>query len=173
MPLLEPTKELLRYLSANPGTRARIAAHPNRALLYAGAFFKPMWRELEQLRLTKHEIASKDLLPDVLQRINTPGQPFPNLLSWAKSLDNLLPWEQNGFVAWRALSGIYASNAIGAVSFYVGSGVSKTDKVFAATELPVLMRNPNVDSLTKDVLSFYQRCIQSGDTAINFGYIAG
>jgi hypothetical protein len=30
-------------------------------------------------------------------------------LVWAKSLDRLVPWEQNGFIAWRALSGIFAA----------------------------------------------------------------
>jgi len=71
------------------------------------------------------------------------------------------------------LSGIYASKAIGSVSFYIGSGVSKSNKVFAATEIPVLLRNPHVDPVTKDILSYYQRCIQSGQTAINFGFIGG
>jgi len=173
VPLLQPTKDLLRYLRNNPGVRSRIAAAPNRTLLYAGSYFRPIWREVEQLRLINREIATKDLLPDVLGRIFTPGQPYPTLLLWAKSLDSLVPWEHNGFVAWRALSGIFASNAIGTVSFCVGSGVAKADKVFAATELPVLLRNPNIDSLTRDVLGYYERCIQTGQTAINFGFLGG
>jgi hypothetical protein len=173
VPLLQPTKDLLRYLRENPRVRFQIAAQPNRTLLYAGSYFMPMWRELEQLRLTNREIASKDLLPDVLGRIATPGRLQPTLLAWAKSLDSLVSWEHNGFVAWRALSGIFAANATGVVSFYVGSGVARADKVFAATEISVLLRNPNISPLTRDVLAYYQRCIQSRVTDLNFGFIGG
>ena len=71
------------------------------------------------------------------------------------------------------MSGIFAANAVGPVSFYVGSGINKKDKVFAATEIPVLLRNPNVDALTKDVLAYYQRCVQNKQQGINFGFISG
>jgi hypothetical protein len=40
----------------------------------------------------------------VLARIPTPG-PHPTLLAWAKAIDALQPWKDNGFVAWRALFG--------------------------------------------------------------------
>jgi hypothetical protein len=93
------------------------------------------------------------------------------LLAWVKALDSLAPWKENGYTAWRALSGIFAANAIGTVSFYIGSSVTRAGKVFVATELPVLMRNPNVDAVTRDVLSYYQRCVQNGRSAINFGFI--
>jgi hypothetical protein len=49
-------------------------------------------------------VASKQLLPDVLAKIPTPGQPHPTLLAWAKALDALVPWKDNGFIVWRALS---------------------------------------------------------------------
>jgi hypothetical protein len=173
MALQQPIKDLLSFLRRNPGIRMRIAAPPDSTLLYAGAFFRPVWQELERLRASHPELAAKRLLPDVLAQIPTPGQPAPTLLAWAKSLDSLVPWSANGFIAWRALSGIYASNAVGAVSFYVGSGITKAGKVFAATEVPVLLRNSNVDAVTKDILGYYQRCIQSGQSAVNFGFVAG
>jgi hypothetical protein len=173
MPLLQPTKDLLVFLQKNPTVRTRIAAPPNATLLYAGNFFRPIWQELEQLKRMNRDLASKRTLPEVLAGIPTPGQPHATLLAWAKSLDALTPWKENGYIAWRALSGIYASHAIGTVSFYVGSGISKSDKVFAATEVSVLMRNPNVDGVTKDVLQYLQRCIQSGQRAINFGFVGG
>jgi len=172
MPLQQPVKDLLRFLQKNRAVRSRIAAPPDGTLLYAGSFFRPVWRELEQIGLSNRELAGKHSLPDVLGRIATPGQPGGTLLEWAKSLDALAPWNQNGFIAWRALSGIYASNAVGKVSFYVGSGISPANKVFAATELTVLLRNPKVDALTKDILGYYQRCIRSGQAAINFGFIS-
>lgn len=168
-----PTKQLLRYLHSNPGVRARIAAPPGRTLLYAGSFVRPMWRELEQLKYTSIDVASKVMLPEVLAGIHTTDQPHQTLLTWVKTLDELQPWDANGFVAWRALSGIFASNASGPVSFAIGSGVTRDDKVFAATELPVLLRNPNIDTLTKDILAYYQRCVQQGRAAMNFGFIGG
>ena len=164
MPLLAQTKAMLSFLQKNPAIRARIAAPPNTTLLYAGNFFRPVWQEIEQLKRTNQAIASKRLLPDVLAAIQTPGQAHPNLLAWAKSLDNptLAPWKENGFVGWRALSGIFAANAVGSVSFCIGSGISKGEKVFAATELPVMARNLNVDPVTKDILAYYQRCLAWG-----------
>lgn len=173
MPMFPQTKELLNYLQKNPAIRARIAAPPSKTLLYAGNFFKPIWQELDQLKRSNSQIASKVLLPDVLATIQTPGQAHPTLLVWAKALDALTPWKENGFIVWRALSGIFVSNAIGTVSFYIGSNVSKNEKVFAATEINVLIRNPNVDAVTKDMLGYYQRCIQSGQSAINAGFIGG
>ena len=173
MTLQRPVKELLSFLQQNPGIRMRIAAPANCTLLYAGEFFRPVWKELEHLRALHPELATKRLLPDVLAQIATPGQAAPNLLAWSESLDSLIPWSANGFVAWRALSGIYASNALGAVSFCVGSGISKASKVFAATEVPVLLRNTRVNAVTKDLLSYYQRCVQSGQSAVNLGFIAG
>ena len=173
MALLQPTKDLMVFLQNNPGVRSQIAAPPNATLLYAGNFIRPMWQELAQLKLSLPQAATKQILPDVLARINTPVQPHPNLLAWAKALDNLAPWKENGFIAWRALSGIFASNACGSVSFCVGSNVTKSDKVFAATEVAVLLRNPNVDTNTRNILEYYQRCINSGQSAINFGFIGG
>ena len=173
MALLQPVRELLSFLQKNAALRARIAAPPNATLLYAGRFFRPVWKEIEQLRVSRPEVASKTLLPDVLSRIATPGQSHPHLLGWAKALDALSPWHENGFIVWRALSGIFAANAVGAVSFYIGSGVTRDDKVFAATELPVLLRNPNVDATTKDLLAYFQRCVQRGQAEINLGFMAG
>lgn len=173
MSLLPETKELLSFLQKNPGIRAKIAAPQNATLLYAGNFIRPVWQELEQLKRTNSALAMKQVLPDVLARIQTPGQVHPTLLTWAKALDALAPWKENGFIAWRALSGLFAANAIGTVSFYIGSNIAKSEKVFTATELPVLARNPNVDPITKDILAYYQRCVQSGQTAVNFGYRGG
>ena len=150
MSLLQPTKDLLVFLKKNPAVRSRIAAPPNRTLLYAGNFFRPIWMELEQLKRTNRDVASKRTLPEVLAGIPTPGQPHATLLAWAN-----------------------ASNAIGTVSFCVGSGITRQDKVFAATEVSVLMRNPKVDGVTKDVLNYYQRCIKTGQQAVNFGFIGG
>ena len=165
----QSTKDLLSFLRQNPQVRTRIAAPPNQTLLYAGNFFRPVWQEIEQLKLRSPEAASKKLLPEVLATIATPGQPYPNLLVWAKALDNLQPWRENGFIAWRALSGIYASNAVGAVSLQVGSGIDKANKVLAATEIPVLLRNANIDPLTRDIVEYYQRCIRLGQPTVNLG----
>src|SRR4051812_14978102 len=140
MALLQPTRQLMTFLRDNPQIRARIAAPAGSTVVYCGSFMWPAWQEIEDLRRTWPQAASKRLLPDVLAGIRTPGQPYSNLLAWAKAVER--PWLDNGFIAWRALSGIYAANAKGAVSFYIASNVIK-GKVFAVTELPVLLRNPN------------------------------
>ena len=173
MPLLPQTRALLTYLQQNPAVRARIAAPRDKTLLYAGHFFMPIWKELEYFKLSHPEAADKTILPEVLARIPTPGQPHPTLLAWAKALDTLSPWATNGFIGWRALSGIFASNATGAVSFNIGSGVTSKEKVFAATEVWVLMRNPKIDPLTREILAYYERCIRNGKSSMNFGYMSG
>ena len=55
------------------------------------------------------------------------------------------------------------------MSFQIGSGITVDQKVFAATEASVLSRNPNVDETTKDLLAYFQRCIQSKNPNINIG----
>ena len=105
MPIQQPTKDFLRYLGKNPSIRMQIAAAPGKTLLYAGTFFKPIWKELAELKRINPQLAAKEMLPDVLARILVPGQPFPRLLEWAQDLDRLSPWKENGFLVWRALSG--------------------------------------------------------------------
>lgn len=173
MSMLPQTRELLRFLDDNPGVRSRIAAAPNATLLYAGEFFRDMWKEVEQLKRSNRDVASKQLLADVLARIQTPGTGHHNLLEWASSLDVLVPTRDNAFVAWCRLSGIFAANARGTVSFCVGSKLT-VGKVFLAAELPALLQNPNVDDITRDVLAYFQRCVESGQIrSINFTFIGG
>ena len=162
-------KELLSFLKDNPDIRWQIKAPPDRTILYAGGFFRPMWQEIERKRRSDAQLRSKVLLQDVLRDIPTPSH--SNLLSWVQELDRLEPWDQHGFVAWRALSGIFASNAVGKVSFWIGDPIDQT-KVFAATELAVLARNPKIDPVTKDLVAYYQRCLTSRQSQINFGFTA-
>jgi hypothetical protein len=81
-----------------------------------------------------------------------------------------MPWKDNGFTIWRALSGIYASNAVGKVYMYVGSGITK-EKVLAATEIGVLARNPNVDPVSLEMIRYIQHCIRTRRADINMGYL--
>ena len=173
MALLPQTKALLVFLRKNPSVRAQISALPGATILYAGQLIQPAWKEIEEMRKSMPQLETKKTLPDVLGSIRLPGQPFDNLLLWAKSLDSLSPWEHNGFIGWRALSGIFASNAAGAVSFVVGSGVFRATKVFAATEISVLARNPKVDEITRDLLAYYQNCIAAKRSDLCVSYIAG
>ena len=89
MPMLQPTKDLLQFLQKNPAVRAQIRAAPDKTLLYAGSFFKPVWRELAELKLSSPQIAAKQILPEVLERIRVAGQAFANLLAWAQDIDKL------------------------------------------------------------------------------------
>lgn len=173
MPLQPPTKTLLAYLQKNPAIRNRIRAAPNKTLLYAGMIFMPAWKEIAELKRTNPQVADKETLPDVLVRIGLPGHPSPNLLSYVQDVERQVPWKPDGFALWRALSGIFAANAFGKVSFYIGSGVTKDEKVFAATEMSVLARNKNIDPLAMDLLEYYRRCLQNKQSAMNLSFLAG
>jgi hypothetical protein len=177
--MLHPVaREFLTYLQKNLPVRQQIRAMPDRTLLYAGSFFKPVWKEIADLKRQRPELAGKSTLPEVLARIATPGTPHPNLLAYVQHAERLLeeqgvPWSRGGFVLWRALSGIFASNAVGAVSFQVGSGIKPGEKVFAVTELPVLLRNAKLDPVTRDLLAYYDRCIRNGQADISMGVMQG
>jgi len=167
------TKQFLSYLQSNPGVRYQIRAAPDQTLLYAGSFFKPTWNEVAEFKRNHPEFARKETLGEVLALIKAPGSGHPNLLSYIQDVERRVPRLPDSFTLWRALSGIFASNATGAVSFYIGSGIDAKDKVFAVTELSVLSRNQKVDAATKDLLHYFERCIQSKQVNINFAYLAG
>jgi hypothetical protein len=167
---LQPgTRALLSILHAHPLLRWQIRAAPNRTLLYSGSFFRPVWQEIADLKRSNPDIASKETLPDVLARLPVPGTTYSSLLAFVQDVE--YPWQPDGYIVWRALSGIFASNAVGSVSFQVGSSITAS-KVFAATEVPVLLRNPNVDSVTKDLLAYFQRCIKSRQPHVDLGFIS-
>lgn len=164
MALLAPTRELLVYLCTHPELRARIRARPGATLLYAGAFFRPIWREIATNKQSDPQLASRQILPEVLATLTGLGMPHPNLLAWLQAIEMPQPWAENGFIAWRALSGIFAANAVGSTSFSIGAPVSKARRVFSATEVGMLARNPNVDSTTRDRVAYLQQCIQGYGT---------
>ncbi|WP_293802187.1 hypothetical protein [uncultured Bosea sp.] len=165
-PFKQDTKDFLAFLQQNKPIRDRIAAEPNKTLLYAGRFFKPIWRELEELKAT-YPAGSFTILPDVLERIAISGS-HGTLKRYVQAIEAKVPWMPDGFTIWRALSGIYASNARGKVFFSVGSGVDR-GKVLAATEIAVLSRNPHLDPQTRDIVAWLQKCIATRTTDINFG----
>jgi hypothetical protein len=170
MALQPGTRALLTILHAQPALRWQVRAAPDRTLLYSGSFFKPIWREISELKRSNPQLASKETLPEVLARLPVPGTTYPSLLAFVQDVED--PWQPDGYIVWRALSGIFASNAQGRVSLQIGSGV-EAKKVFAATELGVLLRNPHVDAVTKDLLAYFQRCIESRQPNVNLGFIAG
>jgi hypothetical protein len=168
---LQPgTRALLAILHAQPALRWQIRAAPDRTLLYSGTFFQPAWQEIADLKRANLVLSSLETLPDVLARLPVPGTTYPSLLAFVQDVEH--PWQPDGYVVWRALSGIFASNAVGKVSFQIGSGVEAT-KIFAATELNVLLRNPHVDGVTKDLLAYFKRCVDSRQPGVNLGFMAG
>ena len=172
MPLHAETLSFLRYLQRNPSVRSSIRAAPDRTLLYAGSFVKPMWKEIEAFKRMHPEYATLQTLPDVLKTLPAPVPDHAHLLAHLENLQGRVPWKPDGLILWKAMSGIFVSNAVGKVSFQIGSGVTKVDKVFAATEVAVLSRNPRIDPVSRDLLDYYSRCIRNGESAINVGYVA-
>lgn len=113
-----------------------------------------------------------EILPEALARVPMPTPPHASLQAYVDTVVAQVPRNPDHFTLWRALSGIFAHNAIGRVSCYIGSKVDPTTKVFAATEVSVLLRNPNIDETTRDLLAYYQRCIRRGETGINVGFLS-
>jgi hypothetical protein len=175
MAMVKATKDFLGFLRTNPVLRMQIAAPVDKTLIYAGSFFKPMWKELADLRL-KLPNQDFELLPEVLNRLPPPPGVAGTLKSHVELLTHpsRMAWTDNGFIIWRALSGIYASNAKGKVWVYVGSAVND-QKVLAATELGVLSRNPAIDPVSREVILYLKDCLakKSGDVDINFGHTPG
>jgi len=183
MHLQKETYEFLEFLQKNPAIRDQIRAAPGKTLLYAGTtsaqsvfgqFFKPMWQKIAELKRKYPQARDKETLHDVLSRIPVPGKLFANLLLYVQYLEDTarVPAKPDLFTVWRALSGIFAANAVGAVSFQVGSDVNADEKVFAATEVYVLARNPNVNAATRDLLDYYLRCVKNKKADINTGFIS-
>jgi hypothetical protein len=159
-------------------------------MLYAGSrgptigsaqfgYLAPMWREIRTLKQRDTQYADKEILHDVLGRVSAPNTPFKSLLLYAQDVERQLELlrrtrnadtDTDGNVLWRALSGIFAANAEGAVSICIGRDVTR-QKVFASTELPVLLRNAKIDSDTRDILHYYARCVAAGQTDIGVSII--
>ena len=172
------TKQFFKFLQDNPAIRNQIHAAPGKTLVYSGTFFAAAWKEIQARKLTDPQVAEKEILPEVLARIHVPGKllpnpakPFPTLLAYVKDLEGRVPSNPDAFMIWRALSGLFCANASGAVSFWIGGGVNDS-KVFVATEIKVLLRNPNVTPLTKDLLEYYLRCVQNKNADMNVGFIS-
>ena len=172
MSLQPATVEFLQYLRQNPQIRDQIKARSGKTVLYAGKLILPAWREVDRFRETFPEYADKQTLPEVLALIALPGCQYDNLYQYLAHICENVPERPDQFVLWRAVSGIFAKNAVGSVSFCIGSEVTRAEKVFAATEIYVLMRNPNIDELTRDVLSYYKRCLENEDHAMNFSFFS-
>jgi hypothetical protein len=167
---LQPgTRALLSILHAHPSLRWQIRGVPNRTLLYTASFFRSVWKEIADLKRTNPAVKSKETLLDVLDRLSVPGTSYSSLLAFVQDVDH--PWQPDGFTVWRALSGIFASNAEGAVSFQIGAGI-EASRLYTAAELPGLLRDPNVDAVTKDLLAYFQRCVQSRQPGVNLEFLA-
>jgi hypothetical protein len=177
MPLHPATTGFLRFLHDNRAIRDQIRAGHDRTLLYAGwnpntiggrlgyqQYEKRVYHEILARERQHPELQHKEILTDVLERVPAPGTPHPNLMEFAHHVEREVGGSRNDLdVLWRTLSGIFASNASGAVSFYLGTRVEAGQFVFTNTEIPVLMRNPHVDQTTKDMLAYYDRCLKNGE----------
>lgn len=172
MPLQPETKQFLSFLQRNRELRDALRAKQDQTLLYAGNFFAPMWREIIGEKRRNQAVAALETLPDVLARLPSSEPTHRHFLEHVEVLTKPpLPWQPDGIIVWRALSGILASNARGRVYFMVGSNVTPDQKVFASTEIHVLRRNPNIDAVTRDMVEYYYRCIQQKNSYMNLALI--
>lgn len=170
MPLQPATRNFMIYLKQHREVRDRIRAERDKTLLYAGDFGSPIWMQLESYK-RKHPGAIQ-LLPDVLSTIAAPPGFHGTLKDYVDDLARKSPARDQA-VIWKALSGIFASNAEGTVYFSVGSHVTPDTKVFASTEIAVLIRNQNISSTSRELVEYYQRCVRNRTSDINTGFMPG
>ena len=164
-------KGFLTYLAKNPTLRNRIRAPRDKTLLYAGHLFKtPMFQAIKRDQLKDPQLRDKETLDVVLKRVPAPGTKYRSLYDYIDDVAKQVP-DADGFECWRVVSGIFAGNAAGKVSFQIGSKVDPKTKIFPSEEVKVLASNPNVDQTTKDLLAYFERCIAAGQTDINVGLI--
>lgn len=170
MPLQPPTRNFLIYLKQNKAVRDQIKAEPNKTLLYAGDFGSPIWVQLETYK--RNHPGAIQLLPDVLRSIPAPPGSRGTLKDYVDDLTRQVS-SRDQLVIWKALSGIFASNAQGTVYFSVGSHVNPATKVFASTEVHVLLRNPKISSDSRQLVEYYRRCVLGRTFDINTGFMPG
>jgi hypothetical protein len=172
VPLQTATRAFLAFLRCHPELRTRIAAEPGTSIFYAGSLLKPIEEELADVKRLSPDVAQKMTLGDVLSRLEVPELSSTSMLSYVLAIEQRVPRRPDAFILWRALSGIYATNAVGKVSFQIGSGMTAMGRVFATTELGILLRNPHVDETSKDLLAYYDRCIRRGEDGVNVGFFS-
>ena len=130
-----------------------------------------MWQEISDLKRTNPQTKDKETLPDVLSRISVPGKPFPNLLLYVQIWSGESPGSPMG----SPYGGLYLESLqpTQCVPFHSRlAPASRQMKVFAATEVYVLARNPNLDAATRGLLDYYLRCAKSGKVDLNIGFIS-
>jgi hypothetical protein len=170
MAIQPETRAFLVYLQKHKDVRARLKADRDKTLLYAGHFFAPMWRELESFQ--RKNPGTIQILPDVLRKIPAPPGSRGTLKDHVDGLTaKVSPGDQ--LIIWKALSGIFASNAEGTVYFSVGSGVDSNTKVFPSTEISVLARNKNISIEARQMVEYYQRCVREKRVDMNAGFLPG
>lgn len=179
-PLAAPTKAFLNYLQKHPELRQRIRALPNRSVAYAGNFPDgAAWIRLLRMQLSDPRANDFQMLPDVLRLIPCPPDLYKTiglvtppgvrtLLDYVQFLTGdgpypaQVPWNDDGFIAWRALSGIFMSNATGRLRLMVGETSAPQTKVFFKTEIFVLDRNPNIDVFAQGAVDTLRGQLQAG-----------
>ena len=174
MPLLAETRTFLKYLQQRKDVRDRIKAGRDKTLLYAGEHFAPSWREVQALQ--RKQPGTVEILHDVLIKLPAPPPHSGTLLTYAETLakkEGAANGARGERVIWRALSGIFASNAEGKVWFCLGSNVDPDTKVFALTEIFVLKRNPNISPESQDMLAYFERCVRTRNPDMLAGYLPG
>jgi hypothetical protein len=178
--LQEPTKKFLSYLQKHPELRARIKAPFGQTVAYAGAFPDgASWERLLRRQLSDPRSNDFLMLPDVLRAIPCPPDLYkhvglvtpPSVRSFLDYVNFLtgesgnkaqVPWNPDGFIIWRALSGILISQAQGRVRLMIGDTPKPEGKVFFKTEIFVLDRNPNIDTFSQQAVQALRAQLKSG-----------
>ncbi len=180
--LRNPARGFQRYLRTHPEFRDQIHAPKDETVAYVGSYLsQPAWHHLLHLQLSDPKTNNFYMLSDILRRIAVPNDMFAEVgLVTGPAIETMLdyvnfitgdggrtpqvevPWDPDGFVIWRTLSGISMSNATGRVRLLAADVPNRDAKIFFRTEVFVLSRNPGIDEFSKAALDTLRGQIRSG-----------
>ncbi|NND58924.1 MAG: hypothetical protein HKN49_01505 [Gammaproteobacteria bacterium] len=141
-------RKLLTFLKSHPDVRSRIAAPPDKTIVYSGDMTSPAgvsaaWRLLEQAKKQDPQRFDYVTLEERLRTLHVPrfGETiFEHAMRIARQLASEGVPDNQAVILWRALSGIYVQGAVGKVRALIFPGPRTPNSVFSLTEVNVLLK---------------------------------
>lgn len=172
-PKLDP--ELLKvfaFLRRHPAVRQRLAAPPNKTVVYSGGLDQqqgpqPAWRMLAQAKAREPLRFDYVTVEERLRQFHV-VEFGESLYEHANRVANDLKARglaDQAMILWRALSGIYIQGAVGRVRALVLPGAGIAGSVFSLTEVSVLLKPDVLKQIDIDanVLREFRATVRTGN----------
>lgn len=145
------------FLRNHPDVRKRLAAPPDKTVVYSGGAETPGgvlagWRLLAQAQAKEPQRFDYVTLEQRLRQFHA-VEFGESLFEHANRVSDCLKgrgMEDQAMVLWRALSGIYVQGARGKVRAMILPGTAIAGSVFALTEVNVLLRSDVLQQIQMD-----------------------